>query len=86
MFTCFLQCKHQLAARLAASLGACIEVKVSDEKLALLLSKLWNLSIEYFAFGVEVLHEQRTSWCVHNIEARCNYKGSPWESQVECVH
>ncbi|XP_050262447.1 uncharacterized protein LOC126706913 isoform X2 [Quercus robur] len=34
------QCKHQLAARLAASLGACIEVKVSDEKLALLLSKL----------------------------------------------
>ncbi|KAK4563329.1 hypothetical protein RGQ29_005729 [Quercus rubra] len=35
-----LCCKHQLAARLAASLGACIEVKVSDEKLALLLSKL----------------------------------------------
>ncbi|KAM3742741.1 hypothetical protein ACB098_07G091100 [Castanea mollissima] len=34
------QCKHQLAARLAASLGTCIEVKVSDEKLALLLSKL----------------------------------------------
>ncbi|KAM1002949.1 hypothetical protein ACFX2I_003333 [Malus domestica] len=35
-----LCCKHQLAARLAASLGACIEVKVSDEQLALLLSKL----------------------------------------------
>ncbi|BBH09666.1 hypothetical protein Prudu_022231, partial [Prunus dulcis] len=33
-------CKHQLAARLASSLGACIEVKVSDEQLALLLSKL----------------------------------------------
>ncbi|KAL4620210.1 hypothetical protein ACB092_06G136900 [Castanea dentata] len=35
-----LCCKHQLATRLAASLGTCIEVKVSDEKLALLLSKL----------------------------------------------
>ncbi|KAJ7967543.1 zinc finger SWIM domain-containing protein 7 [Quillaja saponaria] len=35
-----LCCKHQLAARLAASLGACVEVKVSDEELALLLSKL----------------------------------------------
>ncbi|XP_021763243.1 zinc finger SWIM domain-containing protein 7-like [Chenopodium quinoa] len=35
-----LCCKHQLAARLAASLGACIEVKVSDEELAMLLSKL----------------------------------------------
>ncbi|XP_057965941.1 uncharacterized protein LOC131156346 isoform X2 [Malania oleifera] len=35
-----LCCKHQLAARLAASLGACIEVKVSDEQLAILLSKL----------------------------------------------
>ncbi|RXH97520.1 hypothetical protein DVH24_007866 [Malus domestica] len=34
-----LCCTHQLAARLAASLGACIEVKVSDEQLALLLSK-----------------------------------------------
>ncbi|ONH91849.1 hypothetical protein PRUPE_8G139500 [Prunus persica] len=34
------QCKHQLAARLASSLGACVEVKVSDEQLALLLSKL----------------------------------------------
>lgn len=41
-FACFLvfQCKHQLAARLAASLGACIEDKVSDEQLALMLSKL----------------------------------------------
>ncbi|ONH91851.1 hypothetical protein PRUPE_8G139500 [Prunus persica] len=35
-----LCCKHQLAARLASSLGACVEVKVSDEQLALLLSKL----------------------------------------------
>ncbi|XP_022942858.1 zinc finger SWIM domain-containing protein 7 isoform X2 [Cucurbita moschata] len=35
-----LCCKHQLAARLAASLGACIEVKVSDEELAILLSNL----------------------------------------------
>ncbi|KAL5561343.1 hypothetical protein UlMin_031090 [Ulmus minor] len=35
-----LCCKHQLAARLAASLGTCIEVKVSDEELALLLSSL----------------------------------------------
>ncbi|KAK9941936.1 hypothetical protein M0R45_007627 [Rubus argutus] len=35
-----LCCKHQLAARLAASLGACIEDKVSDEQLALVLSKL----------------------------------------------
>ncbi|GMN37843.1 hypothetical protein TIFTF001_007158 [Ficus carica] len=35
-----LCCKHQLAARLAASLRSCIEVEVSDEQLALLLSKL----------------------------------------------
>ncbi|XP_038903696.1 zinc finger SWIM domain-containing protein 7 [Benincasa hispida] len=35
-----LCCKHQLAARLATSLGACIEVKVSDEELAILLSNL----------------------------------------------
>ncbi|XP_022149127.1 zinc finger SWIM domain-containing protein 7 [Momordica charantia] len=35
-----LCCKHQLAARLAASLGAFIEAKVSDEELALLLSNL----------------------------------------------
>lgn len=35
-----LCCKHQLAARLAASLGAYLEVKVSDEELAMLLSKL----------------------------------------------
>ncbi|CAN6544429.1 unnamed protein product [Malus baccata var. baccata] len=44
---CFLSCSSnfstdssctlQLAARLAASLGACIEVKVSDEQLALLV-------------------------------------------------
>ncbi|KAK9163738.1 hypothetical protein Scep_001099 [Stephania cephalantha] len=35
-----LCCKHQLAARLAVSVGACVDVKVSDEQLALLLSKL----------------------------------------------
>lgn len=35
-----LCCKHQLAARLAASLGACAGVTVSDEQLALLLSEL----------------------------------------------
>ncbi|KAM7474732.1 hypothetical protein LguiB_021975 [Lonicera macranthoides] len=35
-----LFCKHQLAARLAASVGACVDVKVSDKQLALLLSKL----------------------------------------------
>ncbi|KAK2664923.1 hypothetical protein Ddye_003497 [Dipteronia dyeriana] len=35
-----LCCKHQLAARLAAALGACVEVKVSDEQLVQLLVKL----------------------------------------------
>ncbi|KAI9180463.1 hypothetical protein LWI28_005026 [Acer negundo] len=35
-----LCCKHQLAARLAAALGTCVEVKVSDEQLAQLLVKL----------------------------------------------
>ncbi|KAG8368460.1 hypothetical protein BUALT_Bualt15G0047700 [Buddleja alternifolia] len=35
-----LSCKHQLAARLASSIGACIDVEVSDEELALLLSNL----------------------------------------------
>ncbi|KAH6767073.1 zinc finger SWIM domain protein [Perilla frutescens var. hirtella] len=35
-----LCCKHQLAARLAASTATCIDVKVSDDELALLLSKL----------------------------------------------
>nr|GMC78450.1 zinc finger SWIM domain-containing protein 7 [Ipomoea batatas] len=35
-----LCCKHQLAARLAKSLGACIEVMVSDEELAVMLSQL----------------------------------------------
>ncbi|XP_073142489.1 uncharacterized protein [Henckelia pumila] len=35
-----LCCKHQLAARVAASTGACVEVKVSDVELALLLSKV----------------------------------------------
>ncbi|XP_010530720.1 PREDICTED: zinc finger SWIM domain-containing protein 7 isoform X2 [Tarenaya hassleriana] len=33
-------CKHQLAARLASSLRTCNEIKVSDEHLALLLSKI----------------------------------------------
>lgn len=37
---CVFQCKHQLAARLAASLGSYVEVKVSDEELALLLSRI----------------------------------------------
>ncbi|GAB4838334.1 hypothetical protein Ancab_027864 [Ancistrocladus abbreviatus] len=35
-----LCCKHQLAARLAASIGTCVEVLVPDEELAVLLSKL----------------------------------------------
>ncbi|CAJ1958515.1 unnamed protein product [Sphenostylis stenocarpa] len=35
-----LCCKHQIAARLAASLGSYVEVKVSDEELAMLLSKI----------------------------------------------
>ncbi|XP_021662370.1 uncharacterized protein LOC110651365 isoform X1 [Hevea brasiliensis] len=35
-----LCCKHQLAARLAAALGTCVNVSVSDEQLALLLVKL----------------------------------------------
>ncbi|XP_050209032.1 uncharacterized protein LOC126659742 [Mercurialis annua] len=35
-----LCCKHQLAARLAAALGICINVSMSDEQLALLLVKL----------------------------------------------
>ncbi|KAK7322354.1 hypothetical protein VNO77_25733 [Canavalia gladiata] len=35
-----LCCKHQLAARLAAALESYVEVKVSDEELALLLSKI----------------------------------------------
>ncbi|XP_076931770.1 uncharacterized protein LOC143599924 isoform X1 [Bidens hawaiensis] len=33
-------CKHQLAARIAVSLGTCVDVKVSDEQLAHLLAKL----------------------------------------------
>lgn len=40
IFIWVFQCKHQIAARLAASLGACVDVKVSDEELALLLSKI----------------------------------------------
>ncbi|CAO2824359.1 unnamed protein product [Amaranthus hypochondriacus] len=35
-----LCCKHQLAARLASCLGVCIEVKLPDEEIAMLLSKL----------------------------------------------
>ncbi|KAL2335811.1 hypothetical protein Fmac_010257 [Flemingia macrophylla] len=35
-----LCCKHQLAARLAVSLGSYAEAKVSDEELAVLLSKI----------------------------------------------
>ncbi|KAG5577071.1 hypothetical protein H5410_057205 [Solanum commersonii] len=35
-----LCCKHQLAARLASSLGTCIDVKMSDHDLALMLSHL----------------------------------------------
>ncbi|XP_065869633.1 uncharacterized protein [Euphorbia lathyris] len=35
-----LCCKHQLAARLAAVLGICVDVQVSDDQLALLLVKL----------------------------------------------
>ncbi|KAK9748725.1 hypothetical protein RND81_02G075900 [Saponaria officinalis] len=35
-----LCCKHQLAARLAASLGSCVEIKLPDEELAILLSNL----------------------------------------------
>ncbi|KAI3509484.1 hypothetical protein L1887_24789 [Cichorium endivia] len=35
-----LCCKHQLAARLAVSLGTYVDVKVSDEQLAFLLAKL----------------------------------------------
>ena len=34
------QCKHQLVARLAVSLGTCVDMKVSDEQLAELLAKL----------------------------------------------
>ncbi|XP_071698883.1 uncharacterized protein [Rutidosis leptorrhynchoides] len=35
-----LCCKHQLAARLAVSLGTCVDVNVSDEQLSHLLAKL----------------------------------------------
>ncbi|KAK1395119.1 zinc finger SWIM domain-containing protein 7 [Heracleum sosnowskyi] len=35
-----LFCKHQIAARLASSAGLCIDVKVSDEQLAVLLSNV----------------------------------------------
>ncbi|KAI3675339.1 hypothetical protein L1987_84928 [Smallanthus sonchifolius] len=35
-----LCCKHQLAARVAVSLGTCVDVKVSDEQLAHLLANL----------------------------------------------
>ncbi|XP_009624972.1 uncharacterized protein [Nicotiana tomentosiformis] len=35
-----LCCKHQLAARLASSLGACVDFRISDDELALMLSQL----------------------------------------------
>ncbi|OIT03141.1 PREDICTED: zinc finger SWIM domain-containing protein 7 [Nicotiana attenuata] len=35
-----LSCKHQLAARLASSLGACVDFTISDDELALMLSQL----------------------------------------------
>ncbi|XP_017228070.1 uncharacterized protein LOC108203586 [Daucus carota subsp. sativus] len=35
-----LFCKHQIAARLASSIGFCVDVKVSDEQLAVMLSNL----------------------------------------------
>ncbi|KAK3192987.1 hypothetical protein Dsin_024297 [Dipteronia sinensis] len=44
-----LCCKHQLAARLAAALGAGVEVKVSDEQLAQLLVKLQLLGMEAYS-------------------------------------
>lgn len=37
-----MQCKHQIAARLASSIGFCVDVKVSDEQLAVMLSNLWH--------------------------------------------
>lgn len=44
------QCKHQLAARLASSLGTCTEVKVSDEQLAVLFSNLWDSELFLFVW------------------------------------
>ncbi|XP_009787464.1 uncharacterized protein LOC107784698 [Nicotiana tabacum] len=35
-----LSCKHQLAVRLASSLGACVDFTISDDELALMLSQL----------------------------------------------
>nr|XP_009793433.1 PREDICTED: zinc finger SWIM domain-containing protein 7-like [Nicotiana sylvestris] len=35
-----LSCKHQLTARLASSLGACVDFTISDDELALMLSQL----------------------------------------------
>lgn len=40
VFVTFNQCKHQLAALLAEAVGAHGEVSVSDEELALMLSKI----------------------------------------------
>lgn len=39
-FSCYFQCKHLLAARFASAVGECIEVKLSDEDLALLLANI----------------------------------------------
>lgn len=44
LLTCYYisfgKCKHQLAARLASSLGTYSEIEVSDDHLALMLSKI----------------------------------------------
>ncbi|XP_022762135.1 zinc finger SWIM domain-containing protein 7-like [Durio zibethinus] len=39
-------CKHRLAARFAGSLGACIEVKVSDEQLSIIAFRTLDLGNE----------------------------------------
>lgn len=39
-FSCYCQCKHLLAARFASAVGECIEVKLSDEDLAILLANI----------------------------------------------
>ena len=41
LFWC-LQCKHQLAARLAEAVGEHQEIEVKDEELADMLAKLWE--------------------------------------------
>ncbi|RWW75258.1 hypothetical protein BHE74_00016741 [Ensete ventricosum] len=39
-YSFFYDCKHQIAARLAEAVGEVVEVEVSDEQLATMLSKL----------------------------------------------